>query len=87
MGHKMAGKNLLWHKRYDKSGKQYMARECRACSNQRYRINRKVKKKNRELDKASKARLEARLKEAGLSVDSPPKRKRKQTPARSDIDP
>lgn len=62
-GHKMAGKNLLWHKRYDKAGKQYMARECRACANDRYRINRKVKKQHKKQDEAFEARVEARLKE------------------------
>jgi hypothetical protein len=55
-GHKMAGKNLLWHKRYDKSGKQYMARECRACANDRYRANREAKKRNRELNEIVKAK-------------------------------
>jgi len=53
-GHKMAGKNLLWHSRY-KDGVKLMVRECRTCANERCRANRKARKRNRELDQLARA--------------------------------
>jgi hypothetical protein len=50
-GHKMAGANLLWHTRYDKTtGAKSLVRECRACANERIRTKRRAKKRNRELE-------------------------------------
>jgi hypothetical protein len=46
----MAGDNLLWHTRYDAAGKRFLVRECRTCSNVRYRAKRNAAKRNHELD-------------------------------------
>jgi hypothetical protein len=55
-GHKMSGANILWHTRYDKTtGEKRMIRECRACANQRYRLNRKARKRNAELEQLAAA--------------------------------
>jgi hypothetical protein len=53
-GHKMQGRNLLWHTRY-KDGIQSMVRECRICANDRYRANRTAARRNRELAQEAKA--------------------------------
>lgn len=45
----MAGDNLLWHTRYDATGK-FLVRECRTCANTRYRIKRNAEKRNRKLE-------------------------------------
>ena len=53
-GHKMAGANILWHTRYDKTTRaKTMVRECRACANARYRAKRKARKRNQELNQAA----------------------------------
>jgi hypothetical protein len=49
-GHEMAGDNLLWHKRYDATGNQFLVRECRTCANQRYRTKRSAARRNRDLE-------------------------------------
>lgn len=55
-GHKMSGDNLLWHTRYDKvTGAKSLVRECRACSNARYRTKRQARKRNAELEKEAMA--------------------------------
>jgi hypothetical protein len=51
----MAGKNLLWHTRYDDAGGQFLVRECRTCANARYRLKRSAEKRNRELEEAALA--------------------------------
>ena len=51
--HRMAGANLLWHTRYDATGKRFMVRECRTCANNRYKANRDAARRNRELDQAA----------------------------------
>jgi hypothetical protein len=54
-GHRMAGANLLWHTRYDATGKQFLVRECRTCANKRYRDKRSAARRNKELDKEALA--------------------------------
>lgn len=53
-GHKMQGRNLLWHTRY-KGELKLMVRECRICANDRYRTNRAAAKRNRELEQQARA--------------------------------
>lgn len=54
-GHRMAGENLLWHTRYDATGKKFLVRECRTCANKRYRTKRSAIRRNRELDRQAVA--------------------------------
>jgi hypothetical protein len=51
----MSGDNLLWHTRYDPTGKQFLVRECRTCANFRYRTKRNAQKRNQELDQVAAA--------------------------------
>ena len=52
----MAGENLLWHTRYDKeTHEQYLIRECRECSNNRYRTKRSAARRNQELELEARA--------------------------------
>jgi hypothetical protein len=55
----MGGDNLLWHTRYDATGKQFLVRECRTCANKRYRETRRVERtaarRNQELDRQALA--------------------------------
>jgi hypothetical protein len=52
----MAGANLLWHTRYDaETGEQFLVRECRECSNKRYRNKRSAVKRNQELELEARA--------------------------------
>ena len=53
-GHRMSGKNLLWHTRYDPvTRERFLVRECRVCANARYRAVRLSRKRNQELEAAA----------------------------------
>jgi len=54
-GHRMTGTNLLWHTRYDATGKRFMVRECRACANNRYRSKRLAERRNLKLEREALA--------------------------------
>lgn len=56
-GHQMSGSNLIWHTRYDATGKQFLVRECRTCANQRDRDKRSALRRNRELEEQALAAL------------------------------
>jgi hypothetical protein len=54
-GHRMAGSNLLWHTRYDATGKRFLVRECRTCANKRYQAKRSAARRNQQLEKEALA--------------------------------